>query len=112
MHDVVPLDERGYQSRLVSPFTGGRGLALATRLCRDGDRSLAALFRRIPADYLAVVCVRETRREAWVVRCVCGSVAPIGPDLTECPGGCLRWLIADESGAWAARLPEQEAGDE
>lgn len=109
MHDVVPLGERGYQATPRVPFRGLPGLSLAVHLCRDGDVSLAALFRRVPEDYLAAVSVLASRWPAWSVACPCGALVVVGPELEPCPGSCGRWMVADlATGAWSARLPEQD----
>ena len=107
-----PEDPRGYQSRLERI----PGLATALRFCRfrDGDgawHGLAELMKRVPAEHVARACTVGRGPECWVVSCVCGARAFVGAGLVECRGGCNRWFVSDESGVWAARLPEQEADD-
>lgn len=89
----VPLEVRGYVSDLRVPGW----VAVALRLCVDhaAGTSLAQQLRPVPEEYLHGV---------WV-ECACGTGSRRA-QLVECPGGCGRWLLGDESGVWAFRLPD------
>lgn len=113
---VVPRDslppaygERGYSTSPARTFSGRGGLAIALRLCRDGDTSLAQHVRRVPDDFLAVAVRLSDREAVRMVSCPCGVAQMAGNGLVECSGGCSRWYVGDESGVWAIRLPEQAA---
>lgn len=93
---VPPAPVRGYVSDLMLP----RWVAVALKLCvnHDTGESLAGQLKPVPVEYL----VEKT------VRCVCGGEHQRA-ELVECPGGCGRWFLGDESGVWAVRLPEPTA---
>lgn len=80
------------------------GLALSVRLCRDveGGRTLLKMLRPVPREHRAGPHGLE-------VNCLCGATARATTLMGECPGRCGRWFVGDESGVWAAMLPEQEA---
>lgn len=117
---VVPRDslpptygERGYVSEPNLTFRGRPGLALAMAVCRTQDEEgvwhgLAELLRRVPEEYVAAAVRLSDRMEVQIVQCPCGAPQMAGNGLVECAGGCSRWYVADESGVWAMRLPEQE----
>ena len=79
------------------------GLALSVRLCRDYESgtTLLKMLRPVP---------REHRQgpHGLEVNCLCGATARATTLLGECPGGCGRWFVGDESGVWAVMLPAQE----
>lgn len=91
-------DVRGYQTypkRL-------RALHLGLSLCvhaPTGD-SLAKRLKVVPAEYIDRAPDGKT-----TVRCLCGAEHERA-ELVECPGGCNRWFVGDDSGVWAVRLPE------
>jgi hypothetical protein len=95
-------EDRGYRTTLQMP----PWLAFAVRFCRMGDDGLAQHVRRVPDEYLSRGCPVDHGRECWLVRCLCGVVVHVGPDLVEC--SCRRWLVADDEAVYAIRLPEAE----
>jgi hypothetical protein len=101
--ELPPREDRGHQSTL-KPVAA---LALALRVCRFGNDGLANHVRRVPDEYLARGCPIGHGRECWLVRCLCGVVVHVGPDLVEC--SCGRWLVGDDEAVYAIRLPEAEA---
>lgn len=112
--DLVSREDRGYVAELT-PFSS---LPPALRFCvhvpDDGGppSSLAQLFKRVPVKYLGEASDRKTRQVRRVAWCPCGAAAVLVDWMTECPGACRRWFVADVSGVFAARFPKAEAFDE
>jgi hypothetical protein len=104
-----PQERVGHRSYPRLTFRGRSGLALAMRLCRDGDTSLAQLLRRVPAEYVGAAVRLADRHPVQVVGCVCGAAQEATDGLRACSGGCGRHFIADDGGVWAFRLPPQES---
>lgn len=101
MQDLLPRQaDRGYVSfpRRVD------GLTLALRLCVDRaqGKTLAQLFRRVPGEYVGRATRLADKREVSMVACPCGAGVEVGQRLAQCE--CGRWFVADERGAWAAKL--------
>lgn len=101
MQDLLPRRaDRGH----VSFPRRVEGLSLALRLCRDAEKgqSLAQLFRAVPGEYVGRATRLADKREVSMVACPCGAGVEVGQRLAQC--GCGRWFVADERGAWAAKL--------
>lgn len=107
---MQPLaEDRGYRAHPRVPFAGIPGLAHAIRFCRDGDTSIAELFKRVPAEYARAASLIRTREPVHVVVCVCGAqTVATTAHMAECKGRCGRWFIRDDRGPWSAKLPDQE----
>lgn len=101
------LEPRGYQSRLSTL----NGLKVALRCCVDQPAdgppvSLAQHTRRVPEEYVSRACTIGRGPETLIVTCVCDATTFVAAELVECRGGCGRWLIADDTGAFAIRPPD------
>lgn len=102
VHELrVDLHKRSVPMRSVVPPLGRRsdlnrlpGLALALRLCRDGDDTLAKRLVKVPDEH----------RDGLTVHCLCGADTVATGYLEPCAGDCGRWFAGDESGVWSARL--------
>jgi hypothetical protein len=87
--------DRGYRSNPIRQDW----MAAAIRFCRDGDDGLAQRFKPVPSEFI----------DGDTVKCVCGTVVPVpAREFVECPGGC-RWFLQDDSGFWAAQLPQDDS---
>jgi hypothetical protein len=87
-----PRREYGHRGS-VSDLEAPDPAAMALRLCRHGADSLAARMKPVPLGYL----------HGEYVECTCGY-GHRRARLVECPGGCSRWFMSDDTGVWAAKL--------
>jgi hypothetical protein len=110
-----PPEPRSWWPYPRNPWAGIPGLGLAMRVCRYQDEDgvwhgLAEVLRRVPEEFVALACTIGPGAEVHVVSCACGATEFVAAALVECRGECGRFFVADNSGPWSIRLPQEADG--